>query len=112
MPLANAAVRDHAFLKDMFADTYFPKHLVEKGKQILLALCARIEGERPADAAAVIVLTHAATEEFNALAEEFGEEGSEIETAAREAIAEDFGFILESYGFDVDLEDAIATRDW
>jgi hypothetical protein len=57
-------------------------------------------------------LTHAATEEFNALAEEFEENDSELETAAREAIAEDFEWIAKAYGFDADIEELIAPRDW
>jgi hypothetical protein len=86
MPIANAAVKERAFLKDMFADSYFPRPLVEKGKQILIRLCERIEREKP-EGDTVLALTHAATEEFNALAEEFVAADSEIETAAREAIA-------------------------
>jgi hypothetical protein len=38
---------------------------------------------------------------------------SEIETAAREAIAHDFDVIAGAYGFaDADIEELIATRDW
>jgi Family of unknown function (DUF5713) len=29
-----------------------------------------------------------------------------------DSIGENFGFIVDSYGFDVDIEDVIATRDW
>ena len=111
MAITNPAVRDRAFLQEMFDDGYFPDPVVEKGKQILLRLCERIEAERPVGDA-VLPLTHAATDEFNALDEEFHEHGSELETAARECIAGDFAFILSTYGYDVDLEDAIATRDW
>lgn len=39
--------------------------------------------------------------------------GSEIETVAREAIAEDFWRVASAYGFaDADAEELIATRDW
>lgn len=112
MPVANKAVLSHPFLKDMFRDSYFPNVLVEKGKQILLRLCERIEAEKPVGAEAVYVLTHEATERFNELAEEFYEHDSEIETAAREAIAADVAFILAVYALDVDLEEAISNRDW
>jgi Family of unknown function (DUF5713) len=58
-------------------------------------------------------LTHAATDDFNQLAEEFFEAESEIETAARECIAADFEFIANAYGFaNADVEELIATRDW
>ena len=74
--------------------------------------CDSIELEKPRDLQALYALTHAATDEFNALAEAFYEHDSEIETAARECIAEDFGFIASTYGFDADIEEMIATRDW
>jgi Family of unknown function (DUF5713) len=84
VPVSNEQIRKHAFLQCMYDDAYFPKHLVDKGKQILLRLCARIEQEKPADEAALYVLTHAATDDFNRLAEEFFDADSEIETGARE----------------------------
>ena len=58
-------------------------------------------------------LTHAATEEFNALDYEFLAAGSEIETVARELIADDFVFVASAYGFeDADIEELISGRDW
>lgn len=108
----NAQILAHPFLKDMFADAYFPPALVEKGKQILLDLCVSIEAALPASDDAILELTHRATEAFNELAEEFGEAGSELETVARDAIGSDVAFILETYGFEIDVEEAIAPRDW
>ena len=100
------------FLRAMYADRYFPALLVDKGKQILIALCEKIEAESPSDLDALYRLTHAATHEFNRLAVEFEEHDSEIETAAREAIAEDFQVIAKTYGFVADAEELIAPRDW
>lgn len=38
---------------------------------------------------------------------------SELETAAREILGEEFAFIASAYGFDeADVEELIATRDW
>jgi hypothetical protein len=92
---------------------YFPDHLVGKGEAILLRLCERIEIERPSDLAALYALTEVATAEFNALQDDFEEAGSEIETAAREAIAEDFHFVASAYGFaEADVEELIAVREW
>ncbi len=45
------------------------------------------------------MVTGAATEEFNRLEAEFEAAGSEIETVAREEIAEDFAFVASAYGF-------------
>lgn len=97
----------------MYRDAYFPDRLLDKGRDILLRLCARIEAERPVDLAGLYALTEGATEEFNRLQEEFWAAGSEIETVAREEIAEDFGFVASAYGFaDADLEELVAERDW
>ncbi|WP_433174964.1 DUF5713 family protein [Actinoallomurus sp. CA-150999] len=113
MALSNQQVVDHAFLKGMYDDEYFPDHVVDKGKSILLRLCERIEAERPSDLPALYVLTQAATEEFNALEAEFEAAGSEIETIGRELIAEDFWFVASAYGFaEADAEELIAGRDW
>ncbi len=75
-------------------------------------LCEKIEAETPTEDAEVYKLTHAATEEFNDLAEEFEENESEIETGARDTIGVDIANIAEAYGFDLDGEELIAPRDW
>lgn len=109
----NQQVVNHAFLRGMYEDGYFPDRLVDKAKAILLRLCERIEAERPSDLAALYVLTEAATEEFNALEAEFVAAGSEIETVAREVIAGDFWFVASAYGFaEADVEELVAARDW
>jgi len=101
------------YLKGMAQDAYFPPALVKKGQQILERLDARLAKEPPRDVQELLELTHAATEEFNELAEEFYEHDSEIETAAREDIAASFGELLDRHGFgDVDIEEVIAPRDW
>jgi hypothetical protein len=112
MAITNESLRDYPFLKEMSEDTYFPEFLVNKGRQILVRLCENIELQKPQGEAALYVLTHAATEEFNALAREFEDNDSEIETVARDCIGTDFGFIAEAYGFSADPEELIATRDW
>ncbi|MFB7461762.1 MULTISPECIES: DUF5713 family protein [unclassified Streptomyces] len=113
MPITNQQVEGHAFLRPLYEDPYFPDHVVDKGRAILLRLCERVEAEQPSDLAALYALTQAATEEFNLLEAEFEAAGSEIETVAREEIAEGFWFVASAYGFtDADVEELIATRDW
>jgi hypothetical protein len=112
MTMTNEKLQSYPFLKGMVEDSYFPAFLVEKGQQILVRLCEQIEQQRPQDETALYGLTHAATNEFNTLAAEFEEHDSEIETVARDCIAMDFGFIAAAYGFNADLEELIATRDW
>ena len=110
--IENKEILAHAFLRDMKDDDYFPAAQVEKGQQILLNLCEAIEVQKPASLDSLYVLTHAATEEFNRLGEELEEHGSELETAARENIGADFEFIAKAYGFEADVEELIAIRDW
>ncbi|MFB4313895.1 DUF5713 family protein [Actinomadura sp. 21ATH] len=113
MSPTNQQVADHAFLRGLYEDGHFPDHLVDEGKAILLRLCERIEAERPTGLAALYALTQAATEEFNTLDEKFHAADSEIETVARELIADDFWFVASAYGFaEADGEELIATRDW
>ena len=113
MPVTNQQVSGHMFLRQMYADSYFPDHVVDRGRAILLRLCERIEAEQPSDLEALYALSQAATEEFNSLEAEFEAAGSEIETVAREVIAEDFWFVASAYGFkDAQVEELIATRDW
>lgn len=113
MSITDQQVSAHAFLQGLYEDDYYPDHVLDRGKAILLRLCERIEAERPSDLAALYLLTEVATEEFNALEAEFEAAGSEIETVAREEIAEDFGFVAMAYGFvDADVEELIAAREW
>jgi hypothetical protein len=113
LSITNQQVTQYAFLQALYGDEYFPDHVLDKGKGILLSLCERIEAERPADLAALYALTEVATERFNALEAEFEAADSEIETVAREEIAEDFAFVASAYGFeDADVEELIAGREW
>ncbi len=112
MHIKNQQILNHKFLQEMYEDNYFPNHLVDKAQQILIALCEAIERENPKNNESLFQLTHAATNQFNDLAAEFEENGCEIETGAREAIGADFEFTVKAYGFEVDIEDVIATRDW
>lgn len=110
--LQNEAVAKYPFLQQMYDDSYFPNQLVDKGKAILVGLCFKIEQKQPKELDDLYELTHAATDKFNDLQEEFFEADSEIETGARECIAEDFEFVANAYGFEADIEELIASRDW
>ncbi|MCX4986049.1 DUF5713 family protein [Streptomyces sp. NBC_00572] len=113
MPITNQQIAGHTFLRQMYEDSYFPDHIVDRGAAILLRLCERIEADQPSDLKALYALTHAATEEFNLLDAEFDAAGSEIETTAREWIGEEFWCVASAYGFaDADGEELIAGRDW
>ena len=113
MPISNQAMKSYEFLTDMYDDEYFPDFLVDKCRDVLVQLCEQIEDNDPQDEDSLFELTHGAVDLINALEGEFNENDSELETGAREALAEDFAAILEAYGFaEVDLEEAISNREW
>ncbi|UWE10972.1 DUF5713 family protein [Actinacidiphila bryophytorum] len=113
MPITNQHVAGYPFLRSMYDDPYFPDHVVDQGREILLRLCERVESEQPSDLESLYALTQTATEEFNLLDSEFVAAGSEIETVAREWICDEFRFVASAYGFtDADAEELTANRDW
>lgn len=112
MALTNPQLKDHKFLSDMYEDDYFPDFLVDKCKAVLVKLCQSIESTQPKTKEALLALTHAATEEINELEEEFLDNDSELETGAREALGADFDVIVKAYGFEIDIEEVIAPRNW
>ena len=100
-------------LKGMYQDEYFPKFLVDKVRDVLLDACREIESRKPANYEELYEITCRATERINDLQKEFEENESEIETAARDDIADSFCYIADNYGFpDADGEALVATRDW
>lgn len=110
--LNNNTMKDYPFLKGMYEDSYYPKNLVDKLRNILINLCSDIETQSPKNIEGLYKLTHQATNKINILQFEFEENNSEIETVAREIIAEDFDNISKAYGFNADIEELIATREW
>ncbi|CAM2961399.1 hypothetical protein SAMN05444143_11317 [Flavobacterium succinicans] len=110
--LKNDKLKNYAYLKDMYTDSYFPKFLVDKVKIILIELCIDIEKTAPKNLDELYKLTYTATKKINDLQNEFSEQNSEIETGARESIATDFDFIAKAYGFNADSEELIAPREW
>ena len=85
-------LKNDDYVYDMRDDDYYPPHLVQK-------IQARADE---------------VTKNINTLEDEFDEADSEIETVARESIAETFYLILKEYGLeeDFDIEELIAERDW
>jgi hypothetical protein len=111
MPITNEQVNSHALLATMVDDAYYPPAAVAKAQRLILDLAERIEQERPDDEA-VYALTQATVAHINELQNDFWASNSEIETMARDALAQDVEFVLRAYGYDVDLEAALANRDW
>ena len=113
MPITNSELMSHPWLRDMYDDGYFPNSCVDMLRDVLVALCETIEASPPADLKGLYALTHRSTEAINDLEDEFIAKGSEIETAARDCLGEEFHRIAQAYGFgDADIEELIAPREW
>ncbi|AZS50387.1 hypothetical protein DM558_06180 [Entomomonas moraniae] len=102
---------DFVYLKDMMDDAYYPPHLVEKLKNLLVELVHFLEPENKTNDE-IQVKCDEVTEAINSLQDEFWENGSEIETVARESICETIFCILKYFDIDIDSEEATRQRDW
>lgn len=102
---------NYVLLEDMVNDDYYPKFLVDKVKDLILPVIELLEnGEK--DEAVIQESLDTMTLAINDLQEEFYEHDSELETMARDSIATTIGDILEYFNIDIDLETALAERDW
>lgn len=102
---------DYWLLKDMYRDGYFPDFLVDRVKALVQDVIGFLEtGER--DLEKIQSKFDEMTLAINDLQQEFEDNGSEIETAARDSIGETVAYILEWFDVDIDVEDAIGERDW
>lgn len=111
--IKNEEIANHPFLAEMYANNQFPKHLVDKGKAILLDLCNKIETREPKVLTDFYDLTHRATDSFNDLQDEFKAKRSKFNQIAGDNICGDFAFIATTYGyFEADTEELTAMREW
>lgn len=102
---------DYQLLAAMYRDGYFPDFLVDKIKELMEDVITFLEtGER--DLKEIQNKFDEMTLAINDLQDEFEENDSELETVARESIAETVGYILKWFEIDLDVEDAIGARDW
>ena len=102
---------DFAFLPDMYADTYFPPKQVDKVKAAVQKVVTFLE-KGITDPAKIQKKLDQMTETINELQDDFADHDSEIETGARESIAETVERVLAHFQVDIDIEDALQNRDW
>ena len=102
---------DYQLLEGMYHDGYFPNFLVDKIRIELEKVIAFLE-TGVSDTKQIQEKFDAMTTAINDLQEEFEENDSEIETAARDCIAVDVMEILKWFSIDLDVDDAIGLRDW
>lgn len=102
---------NYKLLFDMYQDGYFPDFLVDKIKELIQSVIAFLETEEK-DLENILNKFDEMTIAINDLQEEFEENDSELETVARDSIAETIEYILKWFDIDIDVEDAIGERDW
>ena len=102
---------DFAYLPEMYADNYFPTAQVDQVKQAIAQVAAVLEaGERKP--AKVQRQLDKMTQRINELQDDFADHDSELETGARESIADTVERLLAHFGVEIDLEEALRERDW
>ena len=101
----------YVLLSDMRHDEYFPEFLVDKVEALIREVITLLEGGEK-DLDTVQKALDKMTLAINDLQEEFEENDSEIETAARDSIGETVEYVLKWFDIDIDIETAIAERDW
>lgn len=104
-------MKEIIFLKGMYQDSYYPKFLVDKIKDLLEQIVRYLEqGSHPLED--IQVKFDEITRAINDLEDEFLEHDSEIETVARDSIALTVMDILDGYNVKLDIEDALREREW
>lgn len=102
---------NYRLLDGMYRDEYFPDFLVDRVKEELQKVIALLEtGET--DTGVIQAKLDETVHTINDLQEEFDENGSEIETATRDCIGENVGYILNWFAIPIDAEEAIREREW
>jgi uncharacterized coiled-coil protein SlyX len=102
---------DFVFLPEMYEDNYFPAAQVDKVKAAIQKVAAYLEkGDFATEK--VQQKLDSMTSKINDLQEDFEEHDSEIETGARESIADTVARILAHFNVDIDIEEALREREW
>jgi hypothetical protein len=99
------------YLNHMYMDEYYPRFLVDKVKDQIVEVVRFLESG-PHSKEEIQDKLDKMTMGINDLQEEFEEHESELETVARDSIAETVKHILEAFHIDIDIETALQERDW
>ena len=102
---------NYDLLNEMYQDDYYPNFLVDKIRNELQKVIDLLEtGKKD-----INIIQEKMDEiicSINNLQDEFDENDSEIETVARDSIGVTVEDILDYFGIDIDIEEAIRERDW
>ena len=102
---------DFIYLKEMYADEYYPGFLVDKIRKEIEAVVAWLdEGSKPYGY--IRERFDNMTYAVNRLIDEFTECGSGLEAVAKDSIGETVGQILKYYGIDMSADEALREHEW
>ena len=99
------------FLTEMYTDDYYPSDLVDRVRDTIMELVSFLETKEHTNSEIQDELDRV-TLKINDLQGEFEEEGSEIETVARDSIGVTISDVLKFFDIDIHPEDAIRKRQW
>ena len=102
---------DFAFLPEMYQDEYFPNEQVDKVKAAIQKVVAYLE-KGGFTTEKVQQKLDGMTARINDLQDDFSDHDSELETGARESIADTVARILAHFNVDIAIEEALRERDW
>ena len=101
----------YELLNSMYSDQYYPDKCVDKVKAEIQKVINFLEIV-PSDKECIQEKFDQMTMAINDLQDDFDENGSEIETVARESICDAVQYILTWFEIDIETEDAVCERDW
>lgn len=102
---------NYVLVKDMVGDDYYPQSAVAKLQSLIKPVICLLESGETGKEAIQSKLDEM-TFAINELQDEFYSNDSEIETIARDSIADTIGYILKWFDIDIDIETAIREREW
>lgn len=103
--------KNYELLSEMYGDGYFPDFLVDKIKNLIEEVIKYLE-TGVTEKSEIQDKLDTITIAINNLQDEFEENDSEIETVARDSIAVSVQYILNWFGIEIDIEEALRERDW
>lgn len=104
------AMEDYVLLQDLYDDDYYPDSLVEELERELTGLVDFLEAGE-ADSTLIQRKLDGMTSRINEIAEEFIENDSRIESMAAETLEADVSQILNEFGVDIEMEEALRERE-
>lgn len=109
--MARDYANDENILALMYEDNYYPDFLVDKLKDEVLNVVEYLENEIY-DEDELLLVFGEMTENMNSLKSDFQEHDSDLESGARESLEETIKYIIEEFGLEIDIDDALDGIDW